>query len=66
MFFNPASSAKSIFPTWESLLWSMAVTFPTWAGVISILYSVTLGGLPFINASRHPQSVQCITQATQK
>ena len=62
MFFNPASSAKSIFPTWESLLWSMALTFPTWAGVISILYSVTLGGLPFINASRHPQPVQSFVE----
>ena len=58
MFFNPAFSAKSMFPTWESLLWSMAVTFPTWAGVISILYSVTLGGLPFINVGQHRQLAQ--------
>jgi hypothetical protein len=62
MFFNPASSAKSIFPTWESLLWSMAVTFPTWAGVISILYSVTLGGLPFINVGQRQQPAQTLIE----
>jgi hypothetical protein len=60
MFFNPISSAKSMLPTWHSLLWSMAVTFPTWAGVISILYSVTLSGLPFINVSQRRQPAQSL------
>lgn len=58
MFFNLVSFAKAMLPTWDGLLWSMAVTFPTWAGVISILYSVTLGGLPFINVGQHQQLAQ--------
>jgi hypothetical protein len=36
---------KSSFSSLENLLWTASIAFPTWAGVITILYSLIVGGL---------------------